>query len=32
MKKEHLQKLADYMLATVIGLALAWGAVEYFTI
>lgn len=32
MKKEHLHKLADYMTAVAIGLALAWGAVEYFTI
>lgn len=32
MKKEHVEKLADCMLAVAIGLALAWGALQYFTI
>lgn len=29
--RHQAEKLADYLLATAIALALAWGAVEYFT-
>lgn len=27
----HTEKLADYLLAAAIAMALAWAAVEYFT-
>jgi hypothetical protein len=29
--RRHAEKLADYLLATAISMALAWAAVEYFT-